>query len=65
MSNRVKRGAPSQPELPAEIVAYANAYRCPDCIADKALIYDGEFWHLDIRHEDTCPTYRQLRGSSS
>lgn len=37
---------------------------CPDCNADTELARDPDHpgvWRLNIRHDDTCPTYRRLR----
>jgi len=36
------------------------SYRCPDCSSDAELTRDSlGIWHLTIRHDDTCPTYRR------
>lgn len=38
---------------------------CPDCDADTELTRDPDhprIWRLHIRHDHTCPTYRQLRA---
>jgi len=38
----------------------ADAYRCPDCDSEGDLTRDSlGIWHLIIRHDDTCPTYRR------
>ncbi len=34
---------------------------CPDCDATTELVDHGHgLWLLEIRHDDTCPTYRRL-----
>ena len=40
----------------------ADAYCCPDCYSDAELTRDDlGIWHLAIRHDTTCPTYRRMR----
>lgn len=37
---------------------------CPDCDADTELVANPEhpgIWHLNIRHDDTCPSYRAMK----
>lgn len=50
MSNRTRLPPP------AEVLAFARAYRCTDCTgrAGKPRRQHGQ-WHLDIRHDNSCP----------
>lgn len=60
-----RRGPNRHPETQAtddEIRAAAASYKCPDCNADTSLSQDGHgIWHLDIAHDDTCPTFQRIR----
>jgi len=39
----------------------AVSYRCPDCDSDAELSRDDlGIWHLTIRHDDTCPAYKEM-----
>jgi hypothetical protein len=50
-------------EAPRPIRAFAAAYRCPDCISETTQPYHGgDHWHIDVHHDDTCPTYRRLKA---
>lgn len=55
--NRKQRRA-ARKQTPANIRAFADAYRCPDCLSETAEPVTDEFgiWHLEVRHDDTCPT---------
>jgi hypothetical protein len=43
-----------------------NAVTCPDCDSELALAFaaDGRLLGVEVRHDDTCPTYqaRQAAG---
>lgn len=59
--NRQQRRAARRAGVPAATVAYAETYRCPDCASSSELhVLDG-VPVLDVRHDDTCPTYRKAR----
>lgn len=50
-------------QVPRVLRAFAAAYRCPDCSSETGELYpDGQRWHLNIHHDDTCPSYRQLKA---
>lgn len=51
-------------QAPAVFRAFAAAYRCPDCLSDTAQPVPDAFgvWHIDVHHDDTCPTYRRLKA---
>ena len=41
-----------------------NSGDCPDCAADTELVPnpdDPGVWHLNIRHDDTCPFFRAIQ----
>lgn len=63
--NRRQRRA--NPRPPAALLAFARAYQCPDCLSENAepVLVDpsgGGVWRLEIRHDETCPTYRSLKA---
>ena len=59
--NRAQRRAGRQ--APADIRAFAAAYRCPDCLSETAEPYHGgDHWHINVHHDETCPSYRKLRA---
>lgn len=43
----------------------ADAYQCPDCNADTQLVeeHPGVFL-LRVVHDDTCPAYSAMKGST-
>ena len=48
---------------PRVLRAFAAAYRCPDCLSETAEPYHGgDHWHINVHHDETCPTYRRLRA---
>lgn len=59
--NRSQRRA-ARKRAPTSVRAYANAYRCPDCDSETATPYTDAHgvWHLEVRHDETCPTYLRL-----
>jgi hypothetical protein len=50
--------------IPEAVAIFAAAYRCPDCLSESAAPTQDHFgmWHLEIRHDDTCPAYRQMKA---
>lgn len=63
MSNRRRRR--EQAQIDAAITAAAMAYRCPDCDADTEMhqLSPG-IAELLVRHDDTCPAYRTMKGTN-
>lgn len=59
--NRKERRA-ARKRAPANVRAFADTYRCPDCASESAAPYmDAHgIWRLEVRHDGTCPTYRRL-----
>jgi hypothetical protein len=51
-------------KAPLAIRLYALNYRCPDCINSTSEPYADEHgvWHIDVAHDETCPSYRRLRA---
>lgn len=49
-------------QAPGSVLAFAAAYRCLDCLSDNGQPWCDRFgvWHIDVRHDDTCPAYRRL-----
>jgi hypothetical protein len=49
-------------QAPPEFRAFAANYRCPDCLNDttQPVADDLGIWHIEVHHDDTCPTYRRL-----
>jgi hypothetical protein len=51
---------------PETVRSVAGVHRCPDCIStvDEPVLADGtsRVWLLNVRHADTCPTYRRLQA---
>jgi len=46
-------------------LSYADQYTCPDCASDTELRRDDDgVFHLDVHHDDTCPTFRRIRGGA-
>jgi len=44
-------------------LAIADGYECPDCNADTELVeVSPGVAVLEVRHNDTCPTYRSMQG---
>jgi hypothetical protein len=66
--DRRRKRRPCPPHRrPSETVrAVAALYRCPDCMStvDEPVLADGtsRVWRLNVRHDDTCPTYRRLKS---
>ncbi|MBA2529956.1 MAG: hypothetical protein H0V19_08365 [Euzebyales bacterium] len=58
--NRAQRRAARRAGVPEPALSYAESYQCPDCSADTQLqVVDG-LPVLDVRHDDSCPRYRQM-----
>jgi hypothetical protein len=53
-----------QRKVPPAIRAYARAYQCPDCLNTSSEPYadDLGMWHIEVHHDETCPSYRRLRA---
>ena len=51
-------------QAPVFLCAFAAAYRCPDCLNEttEPVRDDADMWHIEVRHDDTCPTYRRLQA---
>ncbi len=63
--NRAQRRLHAR-HAPASIRAFAAAYRCPDCLSETTRpVQDRGIWRIEVRHDDTCPTWRamQRRGA--
>lgn len=63
--NRRERRAAARRRPPAPLglpLAAAVRYRCPDCLSENGTPTTGSagVWRVEIRHDDTCPTYRAL-----
>lgn len=50
-------------EAPASIRAFAATYRCPDCLSEMTCPVQDRFgiWRIEVRHDDTCPTWRAIQ----
>jgi hypothetical protein len=63
-SRATKRRARRTPVDSASLAAaFAEDYRCPDCSSETELLelVPGVF-HLEVRHDATCPTLRRMEG---
>jgi len=61
--NRAQRRTAARTPCGRAAVAYADAYLCPDCTSETELRQDDDgVYHLDVHHDDSCPTYRRMRG---
>jgi hypothetical protein len=59
--NRQQRRA-EQRRTPRAVRALAAHYKCPDCLStNSSPYYDCGIWHLNVRHDSTCPSYQRLR----
>ncbi len=46
-------------------LTYADQYTCPDCASETELRRDDDgVFLLEVRHDDTCPTFRRIRGGA-
>jgi hypothetical protein len=42
---------------------YAADYRCPDCLSEQELVeHSPGVMVLEVRHDETCPSYRAMGG---
>lgn len=49
-------------EVPLEVRAAALTHRCRECASETDLFADTYgIWHLQVRHDDTCPTYQEIQ----
>jgi hypothetical protein len=49
---------------PRALRLYAAAYQCPDCNSETDQPYhDGLIWHINLHHDETCPSYRRLKAN--
>ncbi len=61
--NREQRRAAARTAGGRAVLSYADHYECPDCTSATELRRDSDgVFHLDVRHDLTCPTYRRIRG---
>jgi len=48
---------------PATMALLGRLAECPDCCADTELVQPSPGVHiLEVRHDETCPTYRSMQG---
>ncbi len=61
--NRAQRRAAARTDLdPATLALIGRLSACPDCCADTELVQSSPGVHvLEVRHDDTCPTYRSIQ----
>ena len=61
--NRAQRRV-ARRQAPASVRSFAAAYQCPDCLAETTYPVADQHgvWHIDVRHDDTCPIFRRLRA---
>jgi len=51
------------PYDPATLALIGRLSECPDCCADTELVQPSPGVHvLEVRHDETCPTYRSMQG---
>jgi len=62
--NRRQRRAAARTDLdPATMALIGRLAECPDCCADTELVQPTPGVHvLEVRHDETCPTYRRMQG---
>jgi len=62
MTNRRQRRTRRLEATPgARVRAFANSYRCPDCLADTELINPStNVYVLNVRHDMSCPSYAAM-----
>jgi len=62
MNRRHRRGTHRVEATPgAQVRAFANSYRCPDCTADTELVNPSpSVFVLNVRHDTTCPAYAAM-----
>jgi hypothetical protein len=53
-------------KAPPAFIEYARTYRCPDCLSETAYPLSDRhgIWHIEVRHDDTCPTYIAMRRNA-
>ncbi len=61
--NRAQRRSRRNHQAPPKVQAFAAAYRCPDCLSETPQpVQDWlGIWHIEVRHDDTCPAYRNRK----
>ncbi len=60
--NRRQRRAADRTAGGRAALSYADQYICPDCASDTELSRDDDgVFHLEVRHDETCPTYRSMQ----
>ena len=59
--NRSQRRA-ARRNAPRSVRWLADNYRCPDCLSETTQPVADErgVWHINVHHDDTCPTYKRL-----
>jgi len=62
--NRRQRRAAARTDLnPATMALLGRLSECPDCCAETELVQPSPGVHvLEVRHDETCPTYRSMQG---
>jgi len=62
MNRRQRRGTRRVEATPAaQVRAFADAYRCPDCSASTELVNPStNVYVLNVRHDTTCPSYAAM-----
>jgi len=62
MTNRRQRRTRRLEASPgAQVRAFAEGYRCLDCLADTELINPSpSVFVLNVRHDATCPSYARM-----
>ncbi|OBJ00234.1 hypothetical protein A5624_08585 [Mycobacterium sp. 1482292.6] len=65
MNRADRRRTKRRPPLSVRWVA-AN-YRCPDCLSETAQpVQDNAgVWHIEVRHDESCPWFTQLKRTLS
>jgi len=66
MNRRQRRGTRRIEAIPAaQVHAFADAYACPDCLADTELINPSpNVFVLEVRHDLSCPNYARMTATT-
>jgi len=66
VNRRQRRGARRVEATPgARVRAFANSYRCPDCLAETELINPStNVFVLEVRHDLSCPSYAAMTATT-
>lgn len=61
MSNSRRLRRRSSIDAASLALAYADGYRCPDCLSDSELVEQAPgVFVLTVAHDQTCPTLRRM-----